>query len=110
MGCDPDQDPEGSHVTEQFDGLLTFFASHHAIRAEKVLGLAGVSTRLIPGPKELSPNCGTALRFFHAQRDEASAILSQHHVQIDEIHVYRPLSDDRVAAGRSRSRFRRGRR
>jgi hypothetical protein len=75
------------------DGLLTFFASHHAIRAEKILRQAGFAAELIPGPKELSPNCGTAVRFEYDRRDEALPVLTAGHVEVDEVHAYIPRTD-----------------
>ena len=76
-----------------FDGLITFFASHHAVRAEKVLTDAGFAAKLVPGPKELSPNCGVALRFRYEQRNEAIDILAIKNVTIDEVLQYRPATD-----------------
>lgn len=87
------------------DGLLTFFASHHAIRAEKVLRDAGFVAELIPGPKELSPNCGTAVRFEYARRVDVLPVLGAAHVEVDEVHAYVPRSDAWRASrlfGRSR--------
>jgi hypothetical protein len=75
------------------DGLISFFASHHAIRAETVLKRSGLSAQLIPGPKELSPNCGVALRFFYADRDHVLAVLADKGVRIDGVHLYRPRTD-----------------
>lgn len=75
------------------DGLISFFASHHAVRAETVLRRSGVAARLIPGPKEISPNCGVALRFDYAQREHVQTVLAAKHVQIDGIHFYRPRTD-----------------
>ncbi len=76
------------------DGLISFFASHHAIRAEMVLKRNGLVAQLIPGPKELSPNCGVALRFDYAQRDNALAALDAKGVRIDGVHFYRPRTDE----------------
>ena len=75
------------------DGLISFFASHHAIRAEVTLTRAGLMARLIPGPRELSPNCGVALRFEYARREAALAALAAKHVRIDGVHEYRPRTD-----------------
>lgn len=75
------------------DGLITFFASHHAIRADKTLRDAGLESQLIAGPKELSPNCGTAVRFELARRRDALALLGAHHVEIDEVQPYLPRTD-----------------
>jgi hypothetical protein len=75
------------------DGLLTFFASHHAIRADKTLRDAGLESQLIPGPKELSPNCGTAVRFEFSTRERALALLAERNVEVDEVHPYTPRTD-----------------
>ena len=76
------------------DGLISFFASHHAIRAETVLKRGGFDSQLIPGPKELSPNCGVALRFDYAQRGDVLELLTAKKVRIDGLHFYRPRTDD----------------
>lgn len=76
------------------DGLISFFASHHAIRAEAVLRRNGLAAQLIPGPKDLSPNCGVALRFEYALRENVLALLAAKSVRIDGVHFYRPRTDD----------------
>ena len=93
-------------MPDELDGLISFFASHHAIRAETVLRRAGFAAQLVPGPKELSPNCGVALRFEYAQREQALALLAEKRVQIDDVHSYRPRTDEwigRRTDGRHRS-------
>lgn len=80
-------------MTLVLDGLLTFFGSHHAIRADKTLRDAGHPSELIPGPKDLSPNCGTAVRFVLADRAEVVELLTARHVEIDEIHAWMPRTD-----------------
>ncbi len=75
------------------DGLISFFASHHAIRADTLLKRNGLASKLIPGPRELSPNCGVALRFEYAARDNALTILDAKHVRIDGVHLYQPRTD-----------------
>jgi hypothetical protein len=77
-------------VVERLDGLLTFLASHHAIRAEK----------------DLSPNCGVAVRFDYSARDRAVAALAAANVRIDELHFYQPSTDDFAAPGRRRRKQR----
>lgn len=76
------------------DGLISFFASHHAIRAEVTLKRTGFAAQLIPGPKELSPNCGVALRFDYAQREPVVAMLAAKNVRVDGVHFYRPRTDE----------------
>ncbi len=76
------------------DGLISFFGSYHAIRADTVLKRGGMASRLVPGPKELSPNCGVAVRFEYAQRESALAMLAAKKVQIEDVHYYRPRTDE----------------
>ena len=64
-------------MPESLDGLISFFGSRHAIRADKTLRRAGLAAELIPGPKDLSPNCGVALRFELARRDQATELLDE---------------------------------
>ncbi len=75
------------------DGLISFFASHHAIRADTLLKRNGLASKLIPGPRELSPNCGVALRFEYAMRDNALTILDAKRVRVDGVHFYQPRTD-----------------
>ena len=88
------------------DGLITFFGSYHAIRAETVLKRSGFTARLIPGPKEISPNCGVALRFEYDRRDEVLAVLAEKKVRIDAVHCYRPRTDEWGAGRRAKFSFR----
>ena len=79
---------------EALDGLISFFGSHNALRADAVLRRSGFSSKLVPGPKELSPNCGVAVRFSYAQREPALTLLAEKKVQIEEIHYYVPRTDE----------------
>ena len=54
----------------------------------------GLAAELIPGPKDLSPNCGVALRFNYAIREEALALLAAKNVRVDGVHFYRPRTDN----------------
>jgi hypothetical protein len=76
------------------DGLISFFGSHHAVRAEAVLRRAGFVVQLVPGPRELSPNCGVALRFEYARRDDVTAVLAGKGVQIERMHEYHARTDE----------------
>ncbi len=67
---------------------MTFFGSHHALRAESVMKRGGFHVRLIPGPREISPNCGVALRFSYDRREEAVTLLEVNSVQFEAVHHY----------------------
>jgi hypothetical protein len=75
---------QSSHL----EGVITFFGSHHALRAEKVLLKEGYEAVLVPGPREISPNCGVALRFDYGRQNECSEVLKRNSVQIEAIHHY----------------------
>ena len=81
-------------MREHMDGLISFFGSYHAIRGESVLKRSGFAVQLIPGPKELSPNCGVALRFEYDQRDSVLAVLADKRVRIETVHLYQPRTDN----------------
>lgn len=88
---------------EGLDGLVTFYASHHAVRAEKVLSRGGFRVLLVPGPREISPNCGVALQFEFGQADAVRHVLSQNKVQIEAIHPYTAeVSDEQLKRMRGR--------
>jgi hypothetical protein len=70
------------------DGMVTFYGSYHAMRAESVLRKAGFEVRLVPGPRAISPNCGVALRFDHGKRPDVQAALAEGSVQVEAIHHY----------------------
>jgi len=67
-------------------GVVLFLSSAHAVRAEKVLQEAGIRTKLIPTPRQLSSDCGMALRFERADRDRLVAVLAESHVPAGGIH------------------------
>jgi hypothetical protein len=58
----------------------------HAIRAERVLYLAGVDSKLIPVPRHLSSNCGVCVRVARLDREKAVEELEKAGVDIEGIH------------------------
>lgn len=69
-------------------GVVTFFSSQHAIHAQEVLERLGYTVSLIPGPKEISPNCGVALRFERQHREAVEAALKADQVLYEAVHLY----------------------
>jgi len=70
------------------DGVVTFFGSHHALKAESVLKREGLKAVLIPGPREISPNCGVALRFEYVLKEKVTKIFTEYYVHYEDIHHY----------------------
>ena len=55
------------------------------MRAERVLHLAGIETKLIPVPRHLSSNCGVCVRIAQPDREAAQQALQQAGVEIEGI-------------------------
>ncbi|MDI6768901.1 MAG: DUF3343 domain-containing protein [Anaerolineales bacterium] len=62
-------------------GVVLFHTNSMVFRAEKVLARSGFTVKLIPTPRELSSDCGIALQFEWAQREQVEAFLQQAHVE-----------------------------
>jgi len=67
-------------------GVVLFYTTSSVMRAEKVLGKANVKVKLIPTPRELSSDCGIALRFDWEQAENIEAILDEAHVEIAGVY------------------------
>ena len=74
---------------DEFAAILVHSTSH-AIQAERVLKRAGLSAKLIPTPRHLSSDCGSALRIAHEQQGRCEELLEDAGVPIDRIE---PLDD-----------------
>ncbi len=57
-------------------GVVLFHTTTAALRAEKTAQKAGLKVKLIPTPRELSSDCGIALRFDLADRQPLEQALS----------------------------------
>jgi hypothetical protein len=82
----------------KWGGVVSFYASEHAMRAERVLERAGLSARLVPGPREVSPNCGVAVAFVWEDEPQVAQALTNAKVRLEAIHRY-DLDDDAQTAG-----------
>lgn len=67
-------------------GVVLFYSTSHAIRAEKVLTGAGLRVKMIPTPRQLSSDCGMALRFDPDIRSGVAAVLEENGVPLSGIH------------------------
>ena len=65
--------------------VILVHTTSHAIRAHRVLKKAGRSARLVPTPRHLSSDCGSAVRIAADESEECEAILSDAGVEIDRI-------------------------
>jgi len=58
------------------DCALTFQSVHDVIKAEKLVLAAGLRARLIPAPKQISPECGMALQIDCSRLMEIDKLLA----------------------------------
>jgi Protein of unknown function (DUF3343) len=72
----------------KWGGVVSFFASEHAMRAERMLQRAGLQARLVPGPREVSPNCGVAVAFVWEQETDVMRALTDSKIRYEAIHRY----------------------
>lgn len=71
-------------MTAPFAVILVSTTSH-AIRGERVLCGAGVAAKLVPTPRHLSSDCGSAIRVPAGERDQALAVLEAAGVLIERV-------------------------
>jgi hypothetical protein len=72
----------------RWGGVISFYASEHAMRGERTLERAGLAARLVPGPREVSPNCGVAVAFRWEDEAAVEAALTEARVRYEAIHPY----------------------
>ena len=58
------------------------------MRAERMLQRADLPARLVPGPREVSPNCGVAVAFVWEQGPEVERALTDSKIRFEAIHKY----------------------
>lgn len=68
-------------VYPDFDRLLSFSSVHHALRAEKLLLIAGLMAVSLPTPREIAISCGQCLLVKSADQEKIMGILENHQVQ-----------------------------
>jgi hypothetical protein len=64
-----------------------------------MLQRAELPVRLVPGPREVSPNCGVAVAFVWEQEPEVERALRDSKIRFEAIHRYE--MDDGLQAGGS---------
>ena len=73
------EDPDVSYY------VVLVHSTSLAIRAEKLCRNAGLTVKLIPTPRHISSDCGTALRFLEQDRGRVEEILAQGKLEYDQI-------------------------
>jgi hypothetical protein len=63
-------------MVKENDYVAIFHSIHRVLKAEKILKQEGVSFLLIPVPRQLTSDCGLALRFSPEAKDVLLGILA----------------------------------
>ncbi len=66
-------------------GIILFYTNSAAIKAEKTLKAAGLDVKLIPTPRELSSDCGVALKFDSQKIDIVKDIIRISKIDVSTI-------------------------
>ena len=67
-------------------GVVLFATSSSAMRAEAILVRSALAAKLIPTPRQLSSDCGVALRIDWSQNDRVSELLTKAGVEVSGVH------------------------
>ncbi len=67
-------------------GVLLFHTNSAVMQAEALLTKASFKIKLIPTPRDLSSDCGVALRFDWERNADVRALLNSSHVDVADIH------------------------
>jgi hypothetical protein len=71
-----------SKPTQAPCAFILVYSTSHAIRAEKILGKAGIACKLVPVPREFSSDCGVCVRVAADEGDRASQALAAARLEI----------------------------
>jgi len=72
------------------DDLVAIFHSiHRVMKAEKLLKQARVDILLIPVPRQLSSDCGLAIRYPALSRQEVEVVLERERLLPEELYLFR---------------------
>ncbi|MFA5516378.1 MAG: DUF3343 domain-containing protein [Desulfuromonadales bacterium] len=64
-------------MVRENDRVAIFHSIHRVMQAEKSLKLAGADILLIPVPRQLSSDCGLAIRYAPEEAERVEAVLQR---------------------------------
>jgi len=74
-------------VVKEGDLVAIFHSIHRVMKAEKLLKQAGKNILLIPVPRQLTSDCGLAIRFSQEFRGEIEEVLTAAGLEIQELYL-----------------------
>ena len=73
-------------MTREKYTVILVHSTSYAIRAERVLNMAGIPSKLIPVPRHLSSDCGVCVRIDRENQEAALQALESAGVETIGIH------------------------
>jgi hypothetical protein len=70
------------------DLVAIFHSIHRVMKAEKALKQAAIDMLLIPAPRQLSSDCGLAIRYAATERAVVEEVLRREALLPEEIYSY----------------------
>ena len=74
-------------MVKEGDVVAIFHSIHRVMKAEKLQKLAGKKILLIPVPRQLTSDCGLAIRFAQDMRGEVEDVLAASNLVIQELYL-----------------------
>lgn len=75
-------------MVRENDFIAVFHSIHRVMKAEKILKGAGVAILLIPAPRQISSDCGLALRYIPEDAERIKYLLVTQGLPPAEIYQY----------------------
>lgn len=75
-------------MVRENDFIAVFHSIHRVMKAEKILKGAGVQILLIPAPRQISSDCGLALRYTPEDAEEVKDLLASQGLPPAEVYQY----------------------
>jgi len=75
-------------MVRENDFIAVFHSIHRVMKAEKILKGAGVPILLIPAPREISSDCGLALRYTPEETERVRDLLASQGLPPAEVYQY----------------------
>lgn len=74
-------------MVNEGDLVAIFHSIHRVMKAEKLLKQAGREILLIPVPRQLTSDCGLAIRFVREVLPDVEAVLDAANLEIQELYL-----------------------
>jgi len=75
-------------MVRENDLVAIFHSIHRVMKAEKVLKRERLDILLIPVPRQLTSDCGLAIRYPVGERDRVAQVLAQENLSPAEVYSY----------------------